>query len=59
MAIQGYPDKKDKARVIATRVLLFPGLPKNPKIVVPEQKLLNEDKPVTSTGSGKKLTPIR
>lgn len=59
VAVQGYPDKKDKSRVVSTRVLLFPGLPKNPKIVVPGQNLLEDDEPVTSTGSGKKLTPIR
>jgi Na+-transporting methylmalonyl-CoA/oxaloacetate decarboxylase gamma subunit len=58
VAVQGYPDKKDNSRVVATRVLLFPGLPKNPKIVVPGEKLL-DDEPVTSTGSGKKLTPVR
>ncbi|HSX40284.1 MAG TPA: hypothetical protein VLF68_01585 [Candidatus Saccharimonadales bacterium] len=28
----GFPDKKDKTTIIPTRVLLFPDLPKNPKI---------------------------
>jgi hypothetical protein len=59
VSVQGYPDKNDKSRVVATRVLLFPGLPKNPKIVVPDKALLDKDETVTSTGSGKKLTPIR
>lgn len=59
VAVQGYPDKNDSKRVVATRVLIFPELPKNPKIVIPGESLLKDDEPVTSTGSGKKLTPIR
>lgn len=53
--VVGYPDIKIKDRVTATRILLFPELPKNPKIVV--TKAATEE--VTpSTGSGKTLTPI-
>lgn len=59
VAVQGYPDKNQGKRVVATRVLVFPELPKNPKIVIPGQNLLEDDEPITSTGSGKKLTPIR
>lgn len=58
--IVGYPNKKDEARLIATRILLFPDLPKNPKIVIPESALTNTSDQITpSTGSGKKVTPLR
>ena len=49
--IVGFPDIKDKNRIIASRILLFPDIPKNPKIIIPEES-------TPSTGSGKKLTPI-
>lgn len=58
IAVMGYPDKNDPKRIIATRILLFPGLPKNPNIIVPDKALLDKEA-VTSTGSGKKLTPVR
>ena len=58
VVLQGYADKSDANRVVATRILLLPGFPKNPKIVIPDEALLN-DESVPSTGSGKKLTPIR
>lgn len=57
--VSGYPDKKDHLKLISTRVVLFPDLPKNPKIVIPTASLETNDTPVTSTGSGKKLTPIK
>lgn len=57
--ITGYPDKNDPKRIVATRVLLFPELPRNPKIIIPDKALLDDDTPVTSSGSGKKLTPVR
>lgn len=49
--IVGFPDIKDKNRIIALRILLFPDIPKNPKIIIPQEG-------TPSTGSGKKLTPI-
>lgn len=56
--IMGYPDKKEKKRMVATRILILTNFPKNPRIVIPDKMLQTEDT-VPSTGSGKKLTPIR
>jgi len=56
--IIGYADKKEAKRMVATRILLFPALPKNPKVVV-VPNAVNPTAGVTSSGSGKKLTPIR
>jgi len=56
--IIGYADKKEANRMVATRILLFPSLPKNPKVVV-APNAINPANPVTSTGSGKKITPIK
>lgn len=51
--VVGTPDKKDKNRIAAQKILRFPDLPKNPKINI------QTNAPITpSTGSGKKLTPI-
>lgn len=57
--IVGFPDKKVANRIVASRVLLFPDFPKNPKITAAENILNEGDETVPSTGSGKKLTPIR
>lgn len=53
----GFPDKQNPDHIIASRILLFPDVPKNPKIIyVPA---LNPGASITpSTGSGRKLTPI-
>lgn len=48
--IIGFTDVKDPNRIIASRVLLFPQIPKNPEITIPDVP--------SSTGSGKKLTPV-
>lgn len=52
----GFPDKSQKDAIMASRVIIFPNLPPDPRI----QLVKPEDiAPVTpSTGSGKKLTPI-
>lgn len=56
----GFPDKKDSTRLIATRVIIFPDFPKNPKVLIPDAVIKNQDTQITpSTGNGKKLTPIR
>jgi len=55
----GYADKKEKDRMVATRLLLFPDLPKNPAIVEAPNAVDTSGDIVTSSGSGKKLTPIR
>ncbi len=57
--IVGYADKKEKNRMVATRILLFPYLPKNPAIVDASSAIDTSGGAVTSSGSGKKLTPIK
>lgn len=57
--ITGFPDKKEKLRMVATRIIIFPDLPKNPKVVVPSAQLKDDEEVVVSSGSGKKLTPLR
>lgn len=57
--IVGFPDKKNPSHIIASRALLLAELPLNPKITVPNAALENGDEVIPSTGSGKKLTPIR
>lgn len=52
----GFPAVKEKARVIASRIIIFPDTPKSPKIVIPDTTV--EEEILPSTGSGKKLTPI-
>lgn len=54
----GFTDIKNKNRIIASRILLFPEIPKNPKITIPEKPLTPQETTVPSTGSGKKLMPI-
>jgi hypothetical protein len=57
--VVGFPDIKEKNRMVATRILLFPTLPKDPKVVVP-QSAIDTSKDITpSSGSGKKLTPVK
>lgn len=51
---EGFPDKKNPALLEASRVLVLPGLPKNPKIIVPEPSTTEN---TTSSSSGKKQTP--
>lgn len=55
--IIGFPDKQNPEHIIGSRILLFPDVPKNPKInYIPA---LNPGASITpSTGSGRKLTPI-
>lgn len=57
--IIGYADKKEKDRMVATRILLFPDLPKNPAIVITPNAIDTSGGTITSSGSGKKLTPIK
>lgn len=54
----GFSDKTDKNKISASRIILFSELPKNPRIVVPQDALVPKDTVIPSTGSGKKLTPI-
>ncbi len=56
--IIGYADKKQANRMVATRILIFPNLPKNPLVVV-APNALNQGDQTVSSGSGKKLTPLR
>lgn len=54
--VVGFEDIKDKSRLIASRVIHFPSIPKNPKINL--QSFEATEEVIPSTGSGKKLTPI-
>ncbi|MEK7605855.1 MAG: DUF5666 domain-containing protein [Patescibacteria group bacterium] len=53
----GYADKKQANRMVASRILIFPTLQKNPKIINAPQAV-DSKKATTSSGSGKKLTPL-
>ncbi len=53
----GFPNKKVAKHFIATRIIIFPELPKNPRIIIAKPTVEAADVTV-STGSGKKLTPI-
>lgn len=53
----GYADKKQANRMVASRILTFPSLPKNPKVLSVPQAV-DSNKATTATGSGKKLTPL-
>ncbi len=53
----GFPNKKNTKNFIATRIIIFPDLPKNPRIIIAKPTVEAADVPA-STGSGKKLTPI-
>ncbi|MCL5435100.1 MAG: hypothetical protein M1405_01800 [Patescibacteria group bacterium] len=57
VVIIGFPDKQAPSHIIASRIILLPDVPKNPKInYIPA---LNPGTSITpSTGSGRKLTPI-
>jgi hypothetical protein len=55
LMVIGFPDAKDKNKILASRILRFPDLPINPVIAL----FKPEDIGVTpSTGSGTKLVPI-
>lgn len=52
----GFPDKQDKSRIVASRIIVFPNIPKNPIISV--APTANTSATITpSTASGKNLTP--
>lgn len=59
----GFPDKKKPELLVASRILVLPELPKNPKIIVPEpsEEITSSPTPAqnttTPTISGKKLSP--
>lgn len=54
----GFFDTKIKQKIIATRFFYFDNLPLDPKIEAIIPALDESSKNVTSTGSGKKLTPL-
>jgi hypothetical protein len=58
IVLVGYQNKTDKKRVIASKVILLPEIPKDPLINIADEALLKGATIVPSTGSGKKLTPI-
>ncbi len=54
--VVGFPDVNDAKTIIASRILVFPDIPPDPKIPLVKP---GDIAPITpSTGSGKKLTPI-
>ena len=56
--IVGFQDIKDKNKIIASRILVFPEIPKDPRIIIADPALSSNEDVIPSTGSGKKLTPI-
>ncbi len=54
----GFLDLKNKNKLIAARILLFPDIPKNPKINLTIPTVNPQESTPPSTGSGKKLVPI-
>jgi hypothetical protein len=48
----GYPDRREKNRITGTRILIFPDLPKNPKINIPDS-IKNEEEEITPTVTGR------
>jgi len=58
IVVTGYPDSTDKTMVLASRMIIFPDIPKNPKIISAPNALDNMTTIIPSTGSGKKITPI-
>jgi hypothetical protein len=58
IVVIGFPDKKNPKRILASRILVFPEVAKNPRIIIPQQAINPDDQVIPSTGSGKKLTPI-
>jgi len=55
LIVVGFFDKQDKNRILASRIILFPQINASPNIDLGPQ---NQDI-VSSSGSGKKLTPIK
>lgn len=65
IVVIGLSGKKEKnlpavrqGRITASRIILLPEIPKNPKITLPQPALNPAETIPPSTGSGKKLTPI-
>lgn len=56
--IIGFRDIKDKNRIVASRIILFPDIPRDPKIVAADPAVKEDKEVKPSTGSGKKLTPL-
>ena len=63
ITVIGFPDSKKPDHVIATRIILFSELLPNPKINVPSESatptVTLQETITPSTGSGKKVTPIK
>lgn len=56
--VVGFWDKQNKDHLLASKIILFPDFPNNPKITLAPEALKNDAAIIPSTGSGKKLTPI-
>ncbi len=59
--VVGYPNKNQKNRIIASRFLIFPDLPANPKIkiTIEEPTVTETETTITPTGNSTKLTPTK
>jgi hypothetical protein len=56
----GYPEKANPSMLMGSRILVVPGLAKDPKIQIVEPSAAPSTDNITpSTGNGKKLTPIK
>lgn len=59
ITVIGFPDIANPKHIIASRLLLFPTLPIDPRItVVKPEELQLQGTVVPATGSGRKLTPL-
>jgi hypothetical protein len=58
IVVTGYSNIQNKRTIIATRIIVFPQLPANPRIIIPQQAIDPDTETVPSTGSGTKLTPL-
>ena len=56
--VTGISDIKNPNHFFATQIIIFPDIPKNPKIILSEPSPTLKETITPSTGSGKKLTPI-
>lgn len=56
--VMGFPDPTDTTHITASRIYVFPDIPRNPKIQMAQPALQPDSAVTPSTGSGKKLTPI-
>ncbi|MBI2032253.1 MAG: hypothetical protein HYT09_01265 [Candidatus Levybacteria bacterium] len=57
--VVGFADPEKKDRLTASKIFHFEGIPLNPRIPIVEEIVPSDPTIIPSTGSGKKLTPLR